>query len=122
MNFIKRLLKCLPGISWLLDLRKELSLIRFQATQQTRIQQQLYRQILRKARMQEGNPFPAAYEHQTFSQNGEDGILREILRRIKIEKGIRRYLLENNLFISCNSEFTLSYNKIYNVKNPRKKG
>ena len=87
MNFIKRLLKCLPGISWLLDLRKELSLIRFQATQQTRIQQQLYRQILRKARMQEGYPFPAAYEHQTFSQNGEDGILREILRRIKIEKG-----------------------------------
>ena len=87
MNFIKRLLKCLPGISWLLDLRKELSLIRFQATQQTRIQQQLYRQILRKASMQEGYPFPAAYEHQTFSQNGEDGILREILRRIKIEKG-----------------------------------
>jgi hypothetical protein len=31
--------------------------------------------------------FPAAYEHQTFSQNGEDGILREILRRMKKEKG-----------------------------------
>jgi hypothetical protein len=31
--------------------------------------------------------FPTVYEHQTFSQNGEDGILREILRRIEKENG-----------------------------------
>ena len=87
MNFIKNILKSIPGISWFLDIRRELSLIRFQATQQTRIQQQLFRQILRKSRLESGIIFPTAFEHQTFSQNGEDGILREILRRIKIQKG-----------------------------------
>ena len=87
MNFIKNIFKSIPGISWFLDIRRELSLIRFQATQQTRIQQQHFRQILRKSRLESGIIFPTAYEHQTFSQNGEDGILREILRRIKIEKG-----------------------------------
>ena len=87
MNFIKNIFKSIPGISWFLDIRRELSLIRFQATQQTRIQQQLFRQILRKSRLESGIIFPTAFEHQTFSQNGEDGILREILRRIKIQKG-----------------------------------
>jgi hypothetical protein len=87
MNCIKKIFKSVPGIRWFLDIRRELSLIRFQATQQTRIQQQLYRQTLCKTRIEEGMSFPAAYEHQTFSQNGEDGILREILRRMKKEKG-----------------------------------
>jgi hypothetical protein len=87
MNCIKKIFKSVPGIRWFLDMRRELSLIRFQVTQQTRIQQQLYRQTLRKSRIEEGMSFPAAYEHQTFSQNGEDGILREILRRIEKEKG-----------------------------------
>jgi len=87
MNFIKKIFKHFPGISWFLDIRRELSLIRFQATQQTRIQQQLYRQFLYKARIEQGKIFPATFEHQTFSQNGEDGILREILRRLKKENG-----------------------------------
>ena len=87
MNFIKKIFKYIPGIRWFLDIRRELSLIRFQVTQQTRIQQQLYRQTLRKSRIEEGMSFPAAYEHQTFSQNGEDGILREILRRMKKDRG-----------------------------------
>ena len=87
MNFIKKIFKRVPGISWFLDIRRELSLIRFQTTQQTRIQQQFYRQVLRKTRIKEGMVFPAAYEHQTFSQNGEDGILSEILKRINREKG-----------------------------------
>jgi hypothetical protein len=87
MNFIKKIFKRVPGISWFLDIRRELSLIRFQTTQQTRIQQQFYRQVLRKTRIKEGMVFPAAYEHQTFSQNGEDGILSEILKRINKENG-----------------------------------
>ena len=87
MNCIKKLFKSVPGIRWFLDVRRELALIKFQVSQQTRIQQQLYRQALCKARIQEGIAFPAAFEHQTFSQNGEDGILREILRRMKKEKG-----------------------------------
>ena len=87
MNCIKKILKKLPGVRWCLDIRQELSLIRFQVTQQTRIQQQIYRQALVRARIDEGRSFPAAYEHQTFSQNGEDGILHEILRRMKKERG-----------------------------------
>ena len=87
MNCIKKIFKSVPGIRWFLDMRRELSLIRFQVTQQTRIQQQLYRQTLRKSRIEEGMSFPAVYEHQTFSQNGEDGILREILRRMKKDRG-----------------------------------
>jgi hypothetical protein len=87
MNCIKKIFKAVPGIRWFLDIRRELSLIRFQATQQTRIQQQLYRLTLCKTRIEEGMSFPAAYEHQTFSQNGEDGILREILRRMKKDRG-----------------------------------
>lgn len=87
MNIIKNLLKTLPGVRWFLDMKKQLCMIRFQVTQQTRIQQQIYRQTLLSARLQEGKIFPAAYEHQTFSQNGEDGILREILRRLEIDTG-----------------------------------
>lgn len=87
MNLVKKVIKSFPGIRWFLDIRRVLSLIRFQVTQQTRIQQQLYRQTLRQSRIEEGMSFPAAYEHQTFSQNGEDGILREILRRMKKDRG-----------------------------------
>mgnify|MGYP001208652490 CR=1 FL=1 len=79
---MKTLLKKVPLVRWLLDLRRELALTRFQVTRQTRIQQHLYRQVLRQLRRIEGKDFPACFEGQTFSQNGEDGILSEILHRI----------------------------------------
>lgn len=87
MNYIKNLLRYFPFIKWFIDVRREITHIKYQVTLQTRIQQHLYRQNLSKKNIQEGRAFPAAYEHQTFSQNGEDGILLEILKRINTNKG-----------------------------------
>ena len=70
-KLFKKIIRRIPGIKWLLDIRRELSLIRFQTTQQTRIHQQLYRETIRIIRLNEGIQFPVSYEHQTFSQNGE---------------------------------------------------
>ena len=72
---------------WLTSLKKELSLIRFQTTQQTRIQQQIYREILVMDRRKSGCAFPSSYEQQIFSQNGEDGIIQEICKRLEITTG-----------------------------------
>ena len=79
---MKATFKRFPPIRWLLDLRRELALIRHQVTIQTRIRQQAYRMDLTRERDAQGRPFPSRYEHQTYSQNGEDGILMEILRRL----------------------------------------
>lgn len=87
MSYFKNILRNFPIIKWFIEVRRQISIIKYQITLQTRIQQQLYRQTLIKKRIEEGRFFPAAYEHQTFSQNGEDGILLEILNRIKIKKG-----------------------------------
>ena len=79
---MKKILKSLPPIRWLLDIRRELALIRFQASNQTRIQQQIFRELITQRSEVLGKSFPATHEHQTFSQNGEDGIIQEILRRL----------------------------------------
>ena len=98
---MKSILKKFPPIQWLLDLRRELALIRCQVTRQTRIQQQIFREMIYKKNMETGKPFPSSFEHQTYSQNGEDGILMEILR--ELGKGTERFVeigsgdgLENN--------------------------
>ena len=84
---IKNILRKFEVIKWFLDVRKELSRIRFELARQTRIHQNVYKILHKNASK---NPL-TEYEHQTFSQNGEDGILQEIFRRINIKKG---YFLE----------------------------
>jgi hypothetical protein len=84
---MKRILKSFPPLRWFLDIRRELSLIRFQVSRQTRIQQQIFREILTQRNDRLGKHFPSIHEHQTYSQNGEDGIIHEIFSRIGIEKG-----------------------------------
>jgi hypothetical protein len=79
---IKKIFKKLPLIRWFLDVRKELSLIRHQTNIQTRIQQNILKEILSNKHHTDNKSFPSEFEHQTFSQNGEDGILIEILNRI----------------------------------------
>jgi hypothetical protein len=69
MNIVKKIFKYVPGISWFIDTRRKLSLIKFQAAQQTRIQQQLYQPILCKARVEQGTTFPAAFVGQRFLLN-----------------------------------------------------
>jgi hypothetical protein len=87
LNYLKNILRNLPVIKWFLEVRRQITIIENQATLQTRILQQLYRQTVIEKKIEDGRVFPAAFEHQTFSQNGEDGILLETLKRIKIKKG-----------------------------------
>ncbi len=61
--------------------------MRFQISQQTRIQQEIYKHLLKSSKDLQKTPFPSKYEHQTFSQNGEDGIIQEIFSRIGTERG-----------------------------------
>ncbi|MEC8043073.1 MAG: hypothetical protein VX130_00575 [Verrucomicrobiota bacterium] len=98
---MKKILKSLTPFRWFLDIRRELAFIRHQVNIHTRIRQQACRMDLTRERDAQGCPFPSRYEHQTYSQNGEDGILMEILRRLG--KGSKRFVeigsgdgLENN--------------------------
>jgi hypothetical protein len=84
---MKALLKRIPFIKWILDIRKELAIARFELSRTTRIQQQIYREILVRERREMGCAFPSAFEQQTFSQNGEDGIIQEICKRLEIKNG-----------------------------------
>jgi hypothetical protein len=84
---MKIFLKNLPIIKWFLDIRKELSLIRFQVTRQTKIQQEIYKEILKTYRTKNKKKFPIDFEQQIFSQNGEDGIIQEICKRLEITNG-----------------------------------
>ena len=82
---MKKVFKSLSLIRWFLDIRHELALIRFQVSRQTRIQQSILREQLLQNTSKD-NPL-LKYEHQTFSQNGEDGIINEIFNRLGITKG-----------------------------------
>ena len=79
---MKALLKRIPFIKWILDIRRELAISRVELSKQTRIQQQIYRELITQRNEALRKPFPATHEHQTFSQNGEDGIIQEVLRRL----------------------------------------
>jgi hypothetical protein len=82
---IKKLLKSLSPVKWILNFRREFVLIRFETIRQTRIQQAILKELLIQNYSKE-NPL-LKYEHQTFSQNGEDGIINEIFNRLGITKG-----------------------------------
>ena len=82
---MKQFLKRIPFIKWVLDVRKEFSHIRHETLRQTRIQQAILKELLIQNYDKE-NPL-LKYEHQTFSQNGEDGIINEIFNRLGITKG-----------------------------------
>ena len=82
---IKKILKSLGPVKWILNFRREFALIRFETIRQTRIQQAILKELLIQNHSK-GNPL-LKYEHQTFSQNGEDGIINEIFNRMDITKG-----------------------------------
>lgn len=84
---MKKFLKKIPLIRWFLDIRRELSMIRFELSKQTRIQQHLFREIVSKSNANLHKEFPSAFEHQTYSQNGEDGVIQEIFRRVDLSHG-----------------------------------
>tara|TARA_B100000989_G_scaffold269431_1_gene224828 strand:- start:370 stop:1206 length:837 start_codon:yes stop_codon:yes gene_type:complete len=82
---MKRILKRFTIIKWILNFRREFSLIRFETLRQTRIQQAILKELLIQ-NYSKDNPL-LKYEYQTFSQNGEDGIINEIFKRLSITKG-----------------------------------
>ena len=55
LNYLKNILRNLPALKWFLEIRRQISIIENQATLQTRILQQLYRQtvIEKKIRTEE---------------------------------------------------------------------
>ena len=72
-ELFKKIIRRIPGIKWLLDIRRTFShKISNNSTNQN--PSTLYRETIRIIRLNEGMQFPVSYEHQTFSQNGEDGI------------------------------------------------
>ena len=80
-----KIFKKIPLIQWVLHFRREFALIRFETIRQTRIQQAILRELLIQNYSKD---IPLLkYEHQTFSQNGEDGIINEIFNRMRITKG-----------------------------------
>ena len=82
---MKNILKKFPFFKWILDFRKEISHIRYETLRQTRIQQSILKELLFQNYNKEN--LLQKYEHQTFSQNGEDGIINEIFNRLGIIKG-----------------------------------
>ena len=84
---MKKFFKKLSFISYFLDVRRELALIRHQLETQTKLSQNLLKRIYFYERNNPVKIFPYSYEHQTFSQNGEDGIISEILKRLNIGTG-----------------------------------
>ena len=82
---MKKILNRFTIIKWILNLRREVALIRFETFRQTRIQQAILKELLLQNHSKD-NPL-LKYEHQTFSQNGEDGIINEIFNRLDITKG-----------------------------------
>lgn len=83
---MKLFFKKLPMIRWIINFRRDFSLMRFETFRQTRIQQEILKELLIQNYSKE-NPL-LKYEHQTFSQNGEDGIINEIFNRLGIKKGV----------------------------------
>lgn len=82
---MKKILNRFTLIKWILNLRREVAHIRFETFRQTRIQQAILKELLLQNHSKD-NPL-LKYEHQTFSQNGEDGIINEIFNRLDITKG-----------------------------------
>ena len=82
---MKNIFKSLNILKIILNLRREVSQLRFEALKQTRIQQAILKELLIQNYSKDNQLLK--YEHQTFSQNGEDGIINEIFNRLGIKTG-----------------------------------
>jgi len=82
---MKNIFKSLNILKIILNLRREVSQLRFEALKQTRIQQAILKELLIQNYSKDNQLLK--YEHQTFSQNGEDGIINEIFNRLDITTG-----------------------------------
>ena len=104
MNFVKNLLRKLPlrGKS-----ASSGDLVTKRLDPVLRLQQELYLQQLRREPRYGDPRHLIHFEHQVFSQNGEDGILLEIFRRIGVSA--RSFVeLGTGSGLQCNTTFWLS--------------
>ena len=79
---MKEVIKNLPFAKQILELKRELMLLRNQADRQTRILQETYVLQLKNSPKYADPRHLIHFEGQVYSQNGEDGILSEIFNRI----------------------------------------
>src|ERR1035438_9331731 len=79
---MKRFLRQLPGLKQLLDSRTDIMITRATVARQLRVSQELFVTTLLASPRYEDPKRLNRHEGQVFSQNGEDGIIAEILSRI----------------------------------------
>jgi hypothetical protein len=102
---MKHIIAKLPIVKQILEMKRELSLIRYQADRQTRIQQEIYFQQLKSSSKYSDSRHLIHFESQVYSQNGEDGIISEIFKRIGytnkffVEMGTSTGLENNTLLV-----------------------
>lgn len=88
---MKQVIKKLPVAKQVLDLKHEIQLLRHQADRQTRILQETYVLQLKNSPKYADARHLIHFEGQVYSQNGEDGIISEIFKRIGVTN---RYFVE----------------------------
>ena len=81
-NFMKDVLKNLPLAKQLLEVKRELMMIKHQSDRQTRILQEQFVQQLKNSPKYGDPRHLIHFEGQVYSQNGEDGLISEIFNRI----------------------------------------
>lgn len=79
---MKQVIKNLPIAKQILELKREMMLMRNQADSQTRILQETYVLQLKNSPKYADPRHLIHFEGQVYSQNGEDGIISEIFNRI----------------------------------------
>jgi hypothetical protein len=79
---MKNIIKQLPMVKQLLEMKRDLALIRHKADQQHRIIQEAYFHQLKTSPRYADPRHLIHFEGQVYSQNGEDGIIAEIFNRI----------------------------------------
>ena len=83
-NFIKKI----PGIRWFLDIRRELALIRFQLTKQTRIQQHIFREQLISRKTESGSGFPLPMSSRLFPRMAKMGFFWKFFPDLESPKAL----------------------------------
>ena len=79
---MKEVIKELPIAKQILELKRDVMLLRNQADKQTRILQETYVLQLKNSPKYADSRHLIHFEGQVYSQNGEDGIISEIFNRI----------------------------------------
>jgi len=84
MKFIKSLLKSIPLLKQIFDIKGDIQATRHLNEQQNIILQEIYTLLLKGDQKYNKLNHLIHFEDQVYSQNGEDGIIEEIFKRIGV--------------------------------------